>query len=194
MIPRWIIGVLINCTGSVAINLGVVLMKLSHKPHRSKEICSEYELLPLDGPVTSETGLRDRRTPDKQRRHTYHRSRESPDEIPVGDGGGGDRRKPDKQHHHTHRHSRESLDEITVGDGDSVSKSFSSMNNVWSEMLSGNKKYWYLGGGFFLLGTVINFFSMGYAPQSLLSSLGSVQFVSNCVFAKLILKVWYMIT
>ncbi len=159
MTPRWIIGVVINCTGSVAINLGVVLMKLSHKPHRSKVVGCDDELLPLDGPVTSETGLIDRRKADKSHRQTTHRSRES-------------------------------LDEILPGEGGSFSKNFDSyMKGAWSDMLSGNKKYWYLGGGFFLLGTIINFFSMSYAPQSLLSSLGSVQFVSNCVFGKLILKV-----
>ncbi len=159
MIPRWIIGVVINCTGSVAINLGVVLMKLSHKLHRSKVLGCDDEPSSLDGPVTSETGLIDRRKADKSRRQTTHRSRES-------------------------------LDEMLPGEGDSFSKNFDSyIKGVWSDMLSGNKKYWYLGGGSFLLGTIINFSSMSYAPQSLLSSLGSVQFVSNCVFGKLILKV-----
>ncbi|CAM9814965.1 unnamed protein product [Chrysoparadoxa australica] len=49
------------------------------------------------------------------------------------------------------------------------------------------KWLWLLGAGSFVFGSIVNFFSMSFAPQSLLSSLGSVQFISNVFFGKLIL-------
>uniref|UniRef100_A0A061RQ90 Probable magnesium transporter n=1 Tax=Tetraselmis sp. GSL018 TaxID=582737 RepID=A0A061RQ90_9CHLO len=47
---------------------------------------------------------------------------------------------------------------------------------------------WQVGVVIFLAGGIANFVSFGYAPQSLLSALGSVQFVSNVVFASVVLK------
>lgn len=43
---------------------------------------------------------------------------------------------------------------------------------------------WYCGAMLLVLGSLVNFASFGFAPQSLLASLGSVQFVSNVVFGK----------
>jgi len=40
----------------------------------------------------------------------------------------------------------------------------------------------------FVSGTVLNFVSFGFAAQSLLSALGAVQFLSNVVFARFVLK------
>ncbi len=162
MIPRWAIGVTMNCMGSVAINLGVVLMKMSHKSsRRSSKVLSCDEPTPSDGFITAETGLIDRRKGHHPRRPS-HRSRESMDEMLPG----------------------------IVNEDDRFTKNGGSyVKGVWSDMLTEDNKYWYLGGVSFLLGTIINFFSMGYAPQSLLSGLGSVQFLSNCVFGKLLLKV-----
>jgi len=49
-------------------------------------------------------------------------------------------------------------------------------------------KCWYIGGmTTFLLGSIVNFMSFGFAPQSLLSALGSAQFVSNVFFGSIIL-------
>ncbi|KAJ0112306.1 hypothetical protein Patl1_02502 [Pistacia atlantica] len=42
---------------------------------------------------------------------------------------------------------------------------------------------WRVGVVFFVLGNCLNFISFGYAAQSLLAALGSVQFVSNIAFA-----------
>ncbi len=164
MIPRWSIGVIINCTGSVAINLGVVLMKLSHKTHKSKELNCDDESSFSNGYVTAETGLIDRRKVNLSRRLS-HLSHDLTEEVLKGAGYDGE----DFSWNHDCK-----------------------LKDTWSHILGGYKKYWYLGGFYFLLGTVINFFSMGYAPQSLLSSLGSIQFISNCFFGKLILKVWFI--
>jgi hypothetical protein len=47
---------------------------------------------------------------------------------------------------------------------------------------------WLIGTCFFLSGTIAVFVSYSFAPQSLIAPLGSVQFVSNMFFAKLIHK------
>ncbi|CAM9687756.1 unnamed protein product, partial [Phaeothamnion confervicola] len=46
---------------------------------------------------------------------------------------------------------------------------------------------WYAGAGALVFGSLLNFLSMGFAAQSLLASLGSVQFISNVVFGSAIL-------
>lgn len=48
--------------------------------------------------------------------------------------------------------------------------------------------YWRLGLIMFIIGSVINFCSFAFAAQSLLACLGSVQFISNVFFARIILK------
>lgn len=50
------------------------------------------------------------------------------------------------------------------------------------------KGLWYLGAFLLVAGSLVNFASFGFAPQSLLASLGSVQFISNVVFGKVILR------
>ncbi|XP_077229665.1 magnesium transporter, putative (DUF803) [Tasmannia lanceolata] len=47
---------------------------------------------------------------------------------------------------------------------------------------------WRVGILFFALGNCLNFISFGYAAQSLLAALGSVQFVSNIAFAYFVLN------
>ncbi|KAK9272427.1 hypothetical protein L1049_002800 [Liquidambar formosana] len=47
---------------------------------------------------------------------------------------------------------------------------------------------WRVGIIFFALGNCLNFISFGYAAQSLLAALGSVQFVSNIAFAYFVLN------
>ncbi|GAX78098.1 hypothetical protein CEUSTIGMA_g5540.t1 [Chlamydomonas eustigma] len=49
-------------------------------------------------------------------------------------------------------------------------------------------RYWQVGLVVFILGNIANFASFGFAAQSLLAALGSVQFVSNVVFASTVLK------
>ena len=49
-------------------------------------------------------------------------------------------------------------------------------------------RYWSAGVVAFALGNALNFLSFSYAAQSLLASLGAVQFVTNVVFANLVLK------
>ena len=50
-----------------------------------------------------------------------------------------------------------------------------------------SKVYWRLGATLFAAGSVINFLSLSMAAQSLLATLGGVQFVSNIFFARCIL-------
>lgn len=47
---------------------------------------------------------------------------------------------------------------------------------------------WRVGILFFILGNCLNFISFGYAAQSLLAALGSIQFVSNIAFAYFVLN------
>ncbi|KAJ6680291.1 hypothetical protein OIU79_019909 [Salix purpurea] len=47
---------------------------------------------------------------------------------------------------------------------------------------------WRVGILFFFLGNCLNFISFGYAAQSLLAALGSIQFVSNIAFAYFVLN------
>ncbi|XP_051140891.1 probable magnesium transporter NIPA8 isoform X2 [Andrographis paniculata] len=47
---------------------------------------------------------------------------------------------------------------------------------------------WRIGILFFILGNCLNFISFGYAAQSLLAALGSIQFVSNIAFAYFVLN------
>lgn len=49
-------------------------------------------------------------------------------------------------------------------------------------------KIWLLGFVFFTGGNALNFVSFGFAAQSLLAALGAVQFVSNVIFARFLLK------
>eukprot|EP00798_Chlamydomonas_sp_ICE-L_P025205 gene25205-10848_t len=49
-------------------------------------------------------------------------------------------------------------------------------------------KEWKIGIGIYVVGNLLNFGSFAFAAQSLLSALGSVQFVANVVFASLVLK------
>jgi len=48
--------------------------------------------------------------------------------------------------------------------------------------------YWIVGTAIFISGAFLNFASFGFAPQSTLASLGSIQFVCNILFGKLLLK------
>jgi len=47
---------------------------------------------------------------------------------------------------------------------------------------------WRVGMLIFALGNCLNFISFGYAAQSLLAALGSVQFISNVAFAYFVLE------
>jgi drug/metabolite transporter (DMT)-like permease len=50
------------------------------------------------------------------------------------------------------------------------------------------RNWWRVGMGLFVLGNVLNFVSFSFAKQSLLAALGSVQFVTNVAFGRLVLK------
>jgi len=50
-----------------------------------------------------------------------------------------------------------------------------------------SRRTWLIGFTIFMLGNILNFISFGFAAQSLLAALGSIQFLSNVVFAKIVL-------
>lgn len=47
---------------------------------------------------------------------------------------------------------------------------------------------WIFGTVVFVSGSLLNFASYGFAPQSMLASLESIQFVTNILFGKFLLK------
>lgn len=51
-----------------------------------------------------------------------------------------------------------------------------------------SKYYWRFGFLLFIIGNVLNFGSFSFAKQSLLAALGSIQFVTNVIFGKTVLK------
>jgi hypothetical protein len=51
-----------------------------------------------------------------------------------------------------------------------------------------SRNIWKTGMTFFVLGSSINFMSLGLAAQSLLAVLGGVQFISNIFFSKCLLR------
>ena len=50
-------------------------------------------------------------------------------------------------------------------------------------------KVWVFGTTVFLSGSLLNFWSYGFAPQSVLAALESIQFVTNIMFGKFMLGV-----
>lgn len=59
--------------------------------------------------------------------------------------------------------------------------------SLFGSQVYNSKVYWRLGATLFATGSVINFLSLSMAAQSLLATLGGVQFVSNIFFARCIL-------
>ncbi|CAM9256286.1 unnamed protein product, partial [Ectocarpus fasciculatus] len=53
---------------------------------------------------------------------------------------------------------------------------------------TGSDYVWKMGMLAFVLGSIVNFVSFAFAAQSLLACLGTVQFISNVFFAKVVLK------
>lgn len=45
---------------------------------------------------------------------------------------------------------------------------------------------WYAGFGLFAIGSILNFVSFGFATQSLLACLGSIQFITNVAFSNIV--------
>ncbi len=69
-------------------------------------------------------------------------------------------------------------------------------NNAGEEKTWVERHLWAIGTFIFVSGSLCNFVSFGYAAQSLLASLQSVQFLSNMLFAKVVHKetlTWTMI-
>lgn len=57
-----------------------------------------------------------------------------------------------------------------------------------TELSPWSSKTWVFGTTIFILGALLNFASYGFAPQSTLASLESIQFVTNLFLGKLLLK------
>jgi magnesium transporter len=289
-LPRWLIGVLINCLGSVAINLGTNLMKLSHKKRSADKRPTvdldalEYQqleqtrLLQHDGELDDKVvavGASSGDTTDGLELPRIHTAGIAPkskssvimhiNDVGVSNSRGsadtGDRSNAanadvcgtlladDWVHHNSNTCS--AIDTMLASNGTrlhdvgndssadinstnvhassqqesgfpgltrkvshigniantvkhntvlpqpglynrTASSSINSTSSTAKSSLKQSTKdiqtLWYTGASSLGAGSILNFISMGFAPQSLLASLGSVQFISNVVFGKVILK------
>ena len=71
---------------------------------------------------------------------------------------------------------------------DSLPKAINSSSDDSKATNSTSTRLWRIGMTVFVVGSLVNFTSFAFAAQSLLAALGTVQFVSNVVFAKCVLK------
>ena len=69
------------------------------------------------------------------------------------------------------------------GENDEMIKKDAEKEETWL-----HRHLWAIGSTIFVTGSLTNFVSFGYAAQSLLASLQSIQFVSNMIFAKVVHK------
>lgn len=92
--------------------------------------------------------------------------------------------------HNIRKNALSSKDELATSkhNGKVPDDSSHSYSSVTSEKLGPRPKVWYLGLFLFVAGSLVTFSSFGFAPQSLLAALGSCQFISNCIFGRVILK------
>ncbi|CAM9789353.1 unnamed protein product, partial [Scytosiphon promiscuus] len=117
-------------------------------------------------------------------------------ELGEGGGGGGSINRAgeyDEEHRGVRRRSSSSAggDESGVsggGGGRGGLGSGAGGHGARQEFEWKSKALWYAGAFLLVAGSLVNFASFGFAPQSLLASLGSVQFISNVVFGKVILR------
>jgi Magnesium transporter NIPA len=282
--PRWVIGVLINCLGSIAINLGTNLMKLSHKKrgadkrptvdldaleyqqHEQAKLMQQDCASDDDGLVVDPSQLDTTDGLEMPRMHATGialRSKTLPRVHASGVGvlhsnssahtancmktttseSSSDLVAPDLVHQSGNSYSANGPMPASNGNklqhmgGDSsiantsvtmqlsvqqlkscdiARKDISSGNtlmtvnsqSLWTKRTASSSVHsassttdslakksskdiralWYTGASSLGAGSILNFISMGFAPQSLLASLGSVQFISNVVFGKVILK------
>jgi hypothetical protein len=133
---RWVVGAIMNVTGSIFINLGTNLMKLGHL--RSMKRKRRVAMADALRPRTDEEEL--------------------------------------------------TSDDLAV---------YRCCQDSWTWAPSKNRchfrrallsKTWVIGFSAFFIGNAVNFLSFSYAAQSLLASLGSVQFVTNVIFARVVLR------
>lgn len=102
----------------------------------------------------------------------------------------------DHEENHAESAARQSLD----GDLEHMQRSFLSDRTVTSlekqTQLPGRKSYlrsayWWVGLVLMIVGEAGNFLAYGFAPASIVSPLGVVALVSNCVIAPFMLKEWF---
>ena len=93
-------------------------------------------------------------------------------------------------HGHSQHDDDELIDEMKpiteVEEGDKNKEETSSDGGEKKEPTWVQKHLWAVGTAIFVSGSLCNFVSFGYAAQSLLASLQSVQFLSNMLFAKIV--------
>jgi len=83
------------------------------------------------------------------------------------------------------------LGSIAINTGNNLqSLGMQQLNESYSEEEAGmcSTKTWVLGTVIFVTGAILNFASYGFAAQSTLASLESIQFVTNLFFCKILLK------
>ena len=164
-IPRWIWGIILNIVGQVLINFGKPIEKVSQMyPPAWNCTC-------IRAPQIQPTNIASLTTPLGTNVMKYGHGL-SPPEPPK------DSRLPGSPVPHR----------LSMDDYDFTETDFSD-SEVDDDKKARSKGKWMkrIGSLLFITGGVLNFVSMGFAAQSLLASLGSVQFVTNVVFGKFVL-------
>jgi len=174
---RKTIGVLINVFGSIAINLG---NNLQSSGHRTRQ---EEKSVDIRVPSKDEEEESDEET-------GYWVDVEEKNDVLLSllDCSGGPIDESSKKEQKNKSHPSSDLEayknkmhhDIDNDDTHQLSTFFLLLNRICD--------LWIIGTCFFIFGTVSVFISYSFAPQSLLAPLGSVQFVTNIFFAKLIHK------
>ncbi len=234
-VPTWSVGVIINIIGSVSINFGTNLMKLSHNDkdqmQRAIELAERHSAT-TPGPAAGGAGSGSSSGTNRQQQP----SRPSPagnssssqrasqvdpthpaEEQEAEEDNVSLRTAPPSSHQRRtwieyrnqllssfHRGLRLfNLSPRTAhltGDDDEHSppprqrwswtprqplSTYLTPDRPIKQLL--REKLWHIGALVLLAGSICTFVSFAYAPQSMLAALGSVQFVSNVVFARFVL-------
>lgn len=203
----WLIGVGLNLVGSIMINAGTNIMKLGHNRRAA--------LLARDGTSTvsiinpSQTQPRPSAQQSNPVETSSHHSEIELHELPANDqtSNGSKPTTNDKDvklsHHSSTPASVHEVDDVVESDQDDAIIEDEILDEKLSttqpdEKKSSKKKKdavppvwktptWIIGLVMFIVGNCLNFASFAFAAQSLLASLGAIQFVSNVIFARFVL-------
>ena len=159
-------GVGMNVIGQLCINLGTIVMKLGHT------LCEEEENCKSSSSSTSSSSFTSRGSNNKL--NGLDLTFISEDGSDGGESSGSDEDDDDD-------HGFNEQKESDKRKQSNIIKSrirLCSLSGIYVKRI---------GILLFVCGGILNFVSFGYAAQSLLASLGSVQFVSNVVFGSTVL-------
>lgn len=194
------VGVLINIIGSVCINLGNNLQSSGHRGRRRHDSMEDIddedtemrpETLPFEEDSDDANGV-------ELRRARFHPSLDNDSSsVSLLDCSGGsvdtlDEQESEDVFRNTTQpvlrrdHSIKEAAEAVASSAAVAATGAMDKAHWWFLSLLRLFNVWVVGSCIFGLGTVAVFVSYSFAPQSLLAPLGSAQFVSNVVFARII--------